>query len=537
MGKGTANPRQVVRWIGLGLVLLMTAILVTKFTLVGYNFEAITPQPSFDVKLTMTFEGNGEDLFVRTYLPAARGNQKIPAFRTDDGGLETVQVSDPLNQLTEWRAKASAGKYSVQAIWTARLDSQTFEIPPELTIPASYPKDIQPELLATEKIQSTDPEIGELAARLTQGQTRVLPVLQAVFGYVRNLGAKPFKGTTDALTALRLGEASCNGKSRLMAALLRHSGIPARLVGGLILTPGSKKTSHQWLEAYINGYWVPFDALNNHFAHLPHDYFVLYLGDEALFTHSTDIAFDYRFDITEKTVTNDRLASFLGGHGFNIFQAVEGLVQGGMPLKALLFLFVIPLGVLGVVFARNVIGLTTFGTFLPALMAMAVQQTGLFTGLVAFLTTLVVTAGARSLLERLGLLHTPKLAILMIVVIATLVSLAALTQALGLEVFATMNSAALFPIAILTITSERLAITIEEDGLKKAAWVSLQTLGVISFCYLIMSSVTLQSLMMAFPELLLGVVAMNLWIGTWTGIRVMEFLRFRSLIWEGKNAD
>jgi hypothetical protein len=31
------------------------------------------------------------------------------------------------------------------------------------------------------------------------------------------------------------------------------------------------------------------------------------------------------------------------------------------------------------------------------------------------------------------------------------------------------------------------------------------------------------------PELFLGVVALNLWIGNWTGLRLMELLRFRSL--------
>ena len=44
-----------------------------------------------------------------------------------------------------------------------------------------------------------------------------------------------------------------------------------------------------------------------------------------------------------------------------------------------------------------------------------------------------------------------------------------------------------------------------------------------------MESVALQALILAFPELFLGVIALNLWIGNWTGLRVSEMLRFRSL--------
>ncbi|MDF1569651.1 MAG: 7TM domain-containing protein, partial [Spirochaetaceae bacterium] len=57
-----------------------------------------------------------------------------------------------------------------------------------------------------------------------------------------------------------------------------------------------------------------------------------------------------------------------------------------------------------------------------------------------------------------------------------------------------------------------------------------QTLLVVSVCFLLISSVALQALILIFPEILLGVLAMNLWIGSWTGIRVLEFYRFRLLL-------
>ena len=88
----------------------------------------------------------------------------------------------------------------------------------------------------------------------------------------------------------------------------------------------------------------------------------------------------------------------------------------------------------------------------------------------------------------------------------------------------------LFPIAILAITAERVALIEAEQGAAKVARITFMTLIVIAACYAVMESLFMQSLILAFPELLLVVIALNLWLGKWIGIRVLEFARFRRLI-------
>jgi hypothetical protein len=75
----------------------------------------------------------------------------------------------------------------------------------------------------------------------------------------------------------------------LFLALARNAGVPGRLVGGVILETGQKKTSHQWLEIYVNGYWIPFDALNNHFTFPPENYMELYKGDAFLLNQVMEV--------------------------------------------------------------------------------------------------------------------------------------------------------------------------------------------------------------------------------------------------------
>ena len=235
--------------------------------------------------------------------------------------------------------------------------------------------------------------------------------------------------------------------------------------------------------------------------------------------------------ISEKnTITNSRLPGFLGNQSLSVFNAIDGLIKGGLSLSILQFLLVIPFAVLFVVVFKNVVGLKTYGTFLPALMAMAIQETGLTAGLLAFVLVLIVTVLVRFPLDKLGLLHTPKLAIMMVTVIASLLTISILSIYWEWDGLSALISAAVFPIAILTITSERIALTISEEGVVAGSSILFQTLIVTSVCYLIIKSVALQALVLVFPEILLGVLALNIWIGTWTGIRIMEFYRFRMLL-------
>lgn len=149
-------------------------------------------------------------------------------------------------------------------------------------------------------LERCEPQLPDTAAwrsELTSRGVGPVPVLEAIFDYCHNtIRPATFSGSTDALTALALGEASCGGKSRLLAAFTRSLGIPTRTVGGVILGDGKRKrTSHVSVECRIAEEWVPFDPLNDHFASLPGHFLTLYHGDVPLIEHSRGLAFDYAF--------------------------------------------------------------------------------------------------------------------------------------------------------------------------------------------------------------------------------------------------
>lgn len=189
-------------------------------------------------------------------------------------------------------------------------------------------------------------------------------------------------------------------------------------------------------------------------------------------------------------------------------------------------LLTVPVGAFIILILRNYIGLSTFGTFMPVLIALAFRETHVIWGLVLF--TLIVSIGllARFYLDQLRLLLVPRLAAILTVVIVLMIFISIMTQNLGLG---SGLSVALFPMVILTMTIERMCVTWDERGPSEAIKSGAGSMIAAVITYWIINYPPLQYLLFAFPELLLVVLAMILWFGQYRGFRISELFRFRVL--------
>jgi hypothetical protein len=427
-----------------------------------------------------------------------------------------------MNRRAVWSGQAVPDGVQIAYAFSVLTQSVEYDLDSALPVPKQTPASVSAYLRPERDIQVDDPEIRRTVEQIGAHQGSLLERIQRIYDYTAKLAPRAFKGTTDALTALRLGEASCNGRSRLFVALARATGIPARLVGGLILEAGAKRTSHQWVEAYAGGHWVPFCPTNGHFARLPANYLVLYRGDEALFAHTADVNFDYRFQTSTRQIPSPKAKTAF--QLVNVWAMFERL---GLPFTLLRTLLMLPLGALIVVLFRNVVGIPTFGTFLPALIAAAASQTGALWGVVGVLVVVGVVATVRWAMQRLQLLHSPTLAILLAAVTTTMLGMSLLAERLGV---AELTRISLFPIAVLAITAERFYLSLTENGGRIAAQELAGTIVVILGCYVLMSSLALQVLVIGYPEVLLVVVALNIYLGRGTGMRLSEYVRFHGLL-------
>ncbi len=481
--------------------------------------EETLPQRVHEIVIRMELRGANESGDFRTYLPLGDARQQVLEEGVIQGQGVDVISRDVHGRRASWRQVTGPVQYRV----VVRTRAVKWDLQDNvLGIPSRHSTQMQDHLLSTKAIQSDHPEIAALSRRLELEGLDAIEALRRIFEEVLALDGVAFKGTTDALTALRLGEASCNGKSRLFVALCRQIGLPARLVGGLILESGDKRTSHQWVEVNLRNQWIPFDALNGHFATLPAEYLTLYRGDVGLFGHTAGLPLDYGFSIRPRL----RLPrEALGEHPL-----WRAFVDAGLPAGALGFLLLLPFGAAIVAFMRNVVGFQTFGLFLPALIAVSMKGTGLGIGTGAFFIVLFAVAALHPILMRWRLLYTPRLVILLVAVVGCYLGFSAWGWQSGQIGWVKVT---LFPVVVVAITAERFAREIEEVGWTDALSKAVQTLIVVVLAFFAMQSTTAEAMLLAFPELFLWIVAAMLALGRWTGIRVLEFVRFRFVPVEG----
>ncbi len=507
------------------LGLLAVAVFVFKVNMLVESKSTFTADEVYKVTYRYFFKTDSTDTFIKAYLPKNNARQQIVGQKsTMPPSIQFTAAADDNNLRGSWITEIKNSYESISYSFSFKGKEQFFGLTEYFK---SLPDGMEPYLTATKNIQVDALAIDELASRLKRGTSTDKEKIRALFDYVNKIPSAPIITLTDALGALERNEASCNGKSRLLVALARNMGYPARIKGGIVLKESNKRTSHAWAEIYINNNWVPFDALNGHFAYLPSNYLELYVGDEFLVTHTPGIQFDYSYEINKQeslSILNEEAATAKKVTAFSLW----GLVKNKSISKRNLFLLLmLPLGGLLVALLRTIVGIRTFGVFLPVLIAFSLLETGFTTGMALFLFLILFVGLITRPFDNMGLLHTPKL----VISLTLMVLVMAIGNYLGVSMNITwLSSLTLFPTIILTISAERFSKLIVEDGFHKATGTLFQTLLAVSVCYLLFSIKELDTVLILFPEVLLLVITACMLLGRYVGLRWTELIRFNPLL-------
>lgn len=189
-------------------------------------------------------------------------------------------------------------------------------------------------------------------------------------------------------------------------------------------------------------------------------------------------------------------------------------------------LLTVPIGAFIILLLRNFIGLKTFGTFMPVLIALAFRETHVIWGIILFTTIISFGLLARFYLDQLRLLLVPRLAAILTVVILLMILISIVSHNLGLEAGL---SVALFPMVILTMIIERMCVTWDERGPLEAIKSGVGSLIAALCAFAAMNYQPIPYLIFAFPELLLVLLAIILLFGQYHGYRLTELFRFNAL--------
>ena len=192
--------------------------------------------------------------------------------------------------------------------------------------------------------------------------------------------------------------------------------------------------------------------------------------------------------------------------------------------EVLSLILLLPLGGLVTAFFRTIVGIRTFGTFTPSLIALSFVFADWRTGVFVFALVLGVGLVSRSFLDRLKLLMVPRLSTVLTLVVLCIIFCVSLLDMLRLTPGA---QAVLLPMVILTMTIERFYLTSEEDGTGFALQLLAGTVVVSLCCYFVLRWGSVGRFLFAFPEAHLVTIAVLILMGRYTGYRLSELLRFR----------
>lgn len=259
------------------------------------------------VTVSMEVEPTAEPASVRMLVPISDGRQAILGRTVRPSAFRFREDAEPPNQWVGWEATSvKPQKGSISYSYTARTTDVWLDVP-RIALAANPPPPDPGTLRATDTIQSDDPALARRAAALTRDATRVDEIAWSLFQYAASfLRSESANEPDDARSVLQAERGSPSGRARLLVALLRSVGIPARLVGGLRLEDAARKRATlSWVEAWLDGTWVPFDPSNGHYATLPANYLALYYGDLPLIEHTAKLGF--RYDMLMHQVTRQAL--------------------------------------------------------------------------------------------------------------------------------------------------------------------------------------------------------------------------------------
>jgi len=500
-------------WLALLLVLLSGSLVAYRIVVLHYPALPSSSGEAWNLTLEATVKGeSGKELKVTLGLPEDGGQHLVTQERVESGLLEFALT------------KAGTQRFG---IWTGTAaEEEEFISYKAVIVPDPRPRqaDLMPALQAYAPEFSADELalMGQLAGRWNRSPP--VAKLNAVLAASQSNWGPPALSPIQlqSWTALRAKHAP----ALTLLALLRAAQIAARDVQGLALEDSISGATMAWVEVWRDGVWLRIDPRTGkrypaNTALLP-----LTFGGTPAIQVSNGKLVDASWNLGRETIRKWRV---LYERVRTSPHALDRWSLFHLPDKfqeTFRILLLVPIGALLICILRNVVGLPTFGIFMPVLMALAFRSTGLGYGLGIFVGVVLVGYVVRRGIDRLRLMLVPRLSLMLTLVVGlfTLIALAG-----NRNDQRQLMAVGLVPFVILTMTIERLFVILEEAGNWEALRTAAGSALVATITYQIIRWDSLQLAFFVYPELLLTVAAAQLLLGRYTGYRLSELIRFRVL--------
>lgn len=507
------SPKQHLTLLVLCLIFMGCSIFVYRYFYLGVPLKPTDVIDSWTIEANLKFNAHGVPVKANFIVPSMPPSYAVldEYFVTHDYGVTTGKKG--FNRETIWSIRRAHGLQSLYYRGIYRksdMDDTLLDKPgrlykPELTEAQTSAADtIIKEVRSTSAdIQTFAQETVKLLNKSNDGNTKILMEMSA------NSGDQSHQLATAAV--LVLGQAN----------------IHAMVVTGVHLALQNNATLDTYLAVFNDKEWIFINPTTGT-PGLPDNFFVWAWqnGNEPLYAIKGGTHPQFHIAVSPTPVSALSVAKIRGTQTDS--QLIKfSLLQ--LPISAqqtYQILLTIPVGAFIILLLRNFVGLVTFGTFMPVLIALAFRETHIIWGVILFVTIVFFGLLVRFYLDHLRLLLVPRLAVILTVVILLMVIISIFCVQLGLE---NGLSVALFPMVILTMTIERMCIAWDERGPFEAIKSGAGSLIAAIIAYEVMHNTEVEYLFFAFPEFLVILIALILLAGQYRGYRLFELLRFKAL--------
>jgi hypothetical protein len=508
-------------------------MMICRYRIMGDAVRVPTGPGTWKITLLVQGQSVGTNAKLSTITPLELGHQHIldELYRSDELLAKPPDSKHPERRQVLWTQRVGVPQGLVRARYQFYCSVDIHSTTPMSELAKAVYAAPHPgtQLKSEPRIQSDHVEISTLARSLTAGLDDPRDQLEVLFHFVdQEIGSEPsIPGPgRSALDCLKNGSGDSGSKSRLLVALCRNRGIPARLVTGLTLKRGREQSAHYWAEVWVHNHWLPACPSYHSLGHVPASYVVFNFGDYPLVRGRNVRDLKYAF-LVERPAGAENEALVNASPLRRLLTRLSLYALPPAEQRLVEFLLLLPIAALIVCIYRNVIGLGSFGTFAPALVGLAFRDINRLPGIVVFVSIVLIGWVMRRALDRYHLLQVPRIAFLLTLVVIVLIT--AIVAANYQDLPAT-KYISLFPMVILTGMIERFWTLEVEDSTVSSFRTLLQTLMIAASISLALGLRAVVRHMFLFPETLGLIMAAQLLIGRYTGYRLSELFRFRDFL-------
>ncbi|HSW87698.1 MAG TPA: 7TM domain-containing protein [Candidatus Saccharimonadales bacterium] len=216
---------------------------------------------------------------------------------------------------------------------------------------------------------------------------------------------------------------------------------------------------------------------------------------------------------------------------FNFFAYfVQYAVRIGVPANTIVLILLLPLLATIVAFVRHVIGLPSLGMLVAVSFSITFLTIGIAAGMILLGAIVLASTFARVILKKVRIMQLPKM-VLSILVVAIFVLIALVVS--GTYGLITVKDLSIFPVLLLILLGERVVALQLERNLREVISITFITLVLGIMGFFLLAYVPLRNTVLLYPESILLLIPINIAVGRYFGLRLVEYYRFRQIINHG----